>query len=98
MRAYTTLRELVRSCGATLIEEDLSPEVAGSAQAVFLGCSNTKFRFVWDARENCGFLQPEGTGEKEPVQAAVVHKPTGANFSNLHEFLVTAERLATGAH
>ena len=97
MRAYTTLRELVRNCGGTLIEEHMNADVGGSAQAVFLSRSEARFRFVWDGKENCGFLQPDGAGEKWQGQAAVVRKPAGANFSNLHEFLTVAERLAEDA-
>jgi hypothetical protein len=98
MRAYLTLRELVRNCGGSLIEEHVDPKAGGSAHAVFQGQSNTRFRFVWDGKENSGFLQPEGGDQKWLGQTAIVRKPTGANFSNLHEFLKTAERLTGELH
>jgi hypothetical protein len=98
VRAYTTLRELVRSCGGTLIEEHMNADARGSAQAVFASRSKAKFRFVWDGKESCGFLQPDGADAKSQGQPAVVRKPAGANFCNLHEFLTAAERLSEDVH
>jgi hypothetical protein len=60
--AYTSLRELLRGVGATLVEDQLNPEVFGSAYAVFVGRSGARFRLVWDGKESCGFLQSHGAG------------------------------------
>ena len=57
MRDYATLRDAIQHLGATLIEEHLAPESFGSACAVFKGVSGHTFRFVWDGKEEYGFLQ-----------------------------------------
>ena len=97
MRAYTTLRELVKNCGGRLTEEQVNPDPAGTAQAVFIGRSSTRFRLLWDGRRQCGHLQAQGESAQWQDTGPVVNKPAGANFSNLHEFLAVAERLAGDA-
>jgi hypothetical protein len=97
MRAYTTLRELIRNCGGKLAEEQFNPDPAGTAQAVFVGRSSARYRLLWDGRQQRGRLQVQVEAAQWQDRGPEVHKPARANFSNLHEFLATAERLAGDA-
>jgi hypothetical protein len=96
MRAYTSLRELVRGAGGTLVEEHLHPESFGSAYGVFAGHSGAKFRLVWDGKESCGYLQAQVAPEQWKDKGPVVRERIGAKFTNLSEFLATAEHLVAG--
>jgi hypothetical protein len=93
MRAYTSLREIVRGVGGTLVEEHLNPEAFGSAYAVFAGRSGDQFRLVWDGKESYGFLQAQASPEEWKDQGPIVRERFGGKFSNLPEFLATAEEL-----
>jgi hypothetical protein len=93
MRAYTSLREIVRGAGGTLVEEHLSPEVFGSAYAVFVSRSGGQFRLVWDGKESYGLLQAQASSEEWKDQGTIVRKRHGGKFSNLPEFLATVEGL-----
>jgi len=95
MRAYTTLRELVKSAGSTLVEEHLHPESFGSAYAVFVGHAGAKFRVVWDGKEGCGFLQAESPNQEWKDTGPYVRERLGQSFSDLPEFLAMVERLAS---
>lgn len=93
MRAYTALREIVLGVGGTLVDEHLSPEVFGSAYAVFAGRSGKQFRLVWDGKESYGFLQAQASPEEWKDQGPIVRERLGGKFSNFPEFLATAEGL-----
>jgi hypothetical protein len=95
MHAYTTLRELVKGVGATLVEEQLNPEVFGSAYGVFVGRSGASFRLVWDGKDSCGFLQSLTAGGEWEDKGPLVRERTRSDFTNLREFLATAEALVT---
>ena len=97
MRAYTTLRELIKNCGGRLTEEQFNPDAGGTAEAVFVGRSSARYRLLWDGRQQRGHLQAQGEGAQWHDLGPVVHKPARANFSNLHEFLAVAERLGGDA-
>jgi hypothetical protein len=96
VRAYTSLREIVRGAGGTLVEEHLNPEIFGSAYAIFVGRSGEQFRLVWDGKESCGFLQTQASSEEWKDQSPIVRERLGGKFSNLPEFLTTAEGLVAG--
>ena len=95
MRAYSLLRELVRDCGGMLVEEQPRDRNARHLCALFEGRTHTRFRMCWDRKEERGTLQVRGPGDNEwlPLGPAV-RKGRQPPYTNLHEFMVTAERLA----
>jgi len=95
MHAYSTLREVVRGAGGSLVEEHLHPEAFGSAYAVFAG-HGPRFRLVWDGKESYGLLQVETTSGQWKDQGPLVRERLGGNFSEMPAFLATAERLIAG--
>lgn len=94
MRSYALLRELVRDCGATLVaEEPGDQKKARHLVAVFEGRTHTRFRLSWDRKEDHGVLEvPDGGDAWLPI-GPTVRKGRRPPYSNLHEFMVTAERL-----
>ena len=98
MRSYTLLRELVRDCGGTLLEEqpkDIKDKKAHIIYALFEGRTNTRVRMCWDRKEERGTLQVQGPGGDEWLPLGPeVSKGRRPPYSNLYEFMVTAERLA----
>ncbi len=98
MGAYAMLRELVRDCGGTLIEDQAGAKENGPHCALFVGRTNIRFRMCWDKKEKRAILEvlrPGGTWE---VQGPEVRKKKGTSFTNLQEFFATAERLAGRRH
>ncbi|MFO7690717.1 MAG: hypothetical protein R6W83_09240 [Cryobacterium sp.] len=96
MRTYSSIREVVRGTGATLVEEHLHPEAFGSAYGVFVGRAGARFRLVWDGKEGLGFLQLLVAPDEWKNQGPTVRERVGSKFSNLPQFLATAESLAEG--
>jgi hypothetical protein len=94
MRAYEWLRELVKDCGGVLVDEEINPKNAGPTLAVFSGRAGNRFRFAWDRKRKTGLLQVEGEKGVWIDQEPVIVKTPGATYSNLHDFMVKAERLA----
>lgn len=98
MRSYALLRELVRDCGGTLVEEqpkDAKDKKSRHLCALFEGRTHTLFRMCWDRKEERGTLQVQGPGENEWIPLGPhVRKGNLPPYTNLHEFMVTAERLA----
>ena len=95
MRAYSLLRELVRDCGGTLVEEQPRDRKARHLCALFEGQTHTRFRMCWDRKEERGTLQVRGPGGDEWLPLGpTVRKGRQPPYTNLHEFMVTAERLA----
>jgi hypothetical protein len=95
MRAYALLRELVRDCGGILVEERPKDRKARQLCALFEGRTHTRFRMCWDRKDGHGILQVQGPGESEWLQLGPkVRKGRMPPYSNLHEFMVTAERLS----
>jgi hypothetical protein len=93
MRSYELLRELVRDCGGTLVEDQAEGRSAKRLCAVFVGRTNIRYRLCWDKKEASATLQVLGPGAKWE-NACVVRKRNGASYSNMRAFLETAERLA----
>ena len=56
MHPYTMLKKIVEESGAILSEEDVRPDVFGSAWAVYSRGQN-RIRLVWDGKDGCGVLQ-----------------------------------------
>ena len=96
MRAYSSLREIVRGTGALLVEERLNSEAFGSAYAIFSG-RGPRFRLVWDGKEGYGLLQAEAPAGEWTDQGPLVREHSGGSFSDMPSFLATAERLVAGA-
>jgi hypothetical protein len=94
MGAYAVLRELIRDCGGTLIEDQAGAKENGPHCAVFVGRTNIRFRLCWDKREKRACLEVLRPDGKWEVQRPEVRKKKGTSFTNLHEFFATAERLA----
>ena len=93
LRSYTLLRELVRDCGGTLVEDRLDGGYAAHACATFVGTTNIRYRLRWDIKEGFGMLQvaaPDGTWE-DVIGAR--KKQTGS-YTNFRAFIEAAERLA----
>ncbi|WP_024930068.1 hypothetical protein [Methylophilus sp. OH31] len=57
MSEYTVIRDAIQELGASVTEEQMQPEIFGSAYCVFEGTNHTSFRLVWDGKEGYGFLQ-----------------------------------------
>lgn len=95
MHAYSSLREVVRGAGGTLVEEHLDPEAFGSAYAVFAG-RGPRFRLVWDGKESYGLLQVESAPGQWKDQGPLVRERLGGSFSEMPNFLDTVERLVAG--
>lgn len=93
MRSYESLRELVASTGASLVEDHLHPESFGSAYCIFRGAVGGMFRLVWDGKEACGFLEANTGGDEWKLEGPIVRERVGVKFSNLPEFLAAAKRL-----
>jgi hypothetical protein len=93
MRSYALLRELVRDCGGTLVEDQLDGKNAKRRCAVFVGRTNIRYRLCWDKKESCGTLQVLGPDANWEI-ASIVRKRNGASYTNLRSFMDTAERLA----
>ncbi|TXI47536.1 hypothetical protein [Methylophilus sp.] len=65
MREYSTIRDAIKSLGATVAEEHLQPEFfGGSAYCVFNANQGSQFRLVWDGKEGYGFLQSATSPEQ----------------------------------
>lgn len=96
MQAYSTLREVVRGAGGTLMEEHLNPEAFGYAYAIFSG-RGPQFRLVWDGKESYGLLQVETASGQWKDKGPLVRERFGGNFSDMPAFLAMAERLVAGA-
>jgi len=98
MRSYALLRELVRDCGGTLVEEqpqDVTDKKSRNLYALFEGSTHNRFRMCWDRKEERGALEVQGPGEGEWIPLGPqVRKGRMPPYTNLHEFMVTAERLA----
>jgi len=98
MRSYALLRELVRDCGGTLVEElpdDAKDKKSRHLCALFEGRTHTRFRMCWDRKDESGTLQIQGPGDNEWVPLGPrVRRGKMPPYTNLHEFMVTAERLA----
>ena len=95
MRSYTLLRELVRDCGAVLVDEQpADPKKARHLTATFEGRTHTRFRMCWDRKEDWGTLQVLGPDGAWLALGPQVRKGKLPPYSNLYEFMVTAERLA----
>jgi hypothetical protein len=95
MRSYALLRELVRDCGGTLVDEQPRDKKARHLCALFEGHTHTRFRLCWDRKEKHGTLQVQGPGDNEWLPLGPdVRRGKLPPYSNLHEFMVTAERLA----
>lgn len=93
LRSYALLRELVRDCGGTLLEDQVDSRTATSACATFVGCTNIRYRLRWDGIEDSGMLQvqaPAGTWEDV---VGTRKKPTGS-YTNFRALIDAAERLA----
>ncbi len=94
MRSYALLRELVRDCGAALLAEERSDETKPRRLvAVFEGHTHTRFRLSWDRKEELGVLEVPGSGDEWLPIGPSVHKGRCPPYSNLYDFMVTAERL-----
>ena len=95
MRSYALLRELVRDCGGNLVNEAPADKKSRHLCAFFEGRTHTRFRMCWDRKDEQGILEVQGPGEGEWIALGPkVHKGRQPPYSNLHEFMVTAERLA----
>ena len=57
MTEYEFLRNTIQNFGTMIFEEKLEPEIFGSAYCVFVALDGTKFRLVWDGKEEYAFLQ-----------------------------------------
>lgn len=95
MHAYSSLREVVRGAGGTLVEEHLNPEAFGSAYAVFAG-RGRRFRLVWDGKESNGLLQVESASGQWEDRGPLVRERGGGSFSEMPTFLATVECLVGG--
>ena len=98
MRSYALLRELVRDCGGKLLEEhpnDPKDKKSRHVYALFEGRTHTRFRMCWDREKERGALQVQSPGRDEWVPLGPeVQKKKQPPYTNLYEFMVTAERLA----
>ena len=95
MHSYSTLREVVRGAGGTLVEEHLCPDAFCSAYAVFAGCG-PRFRLVWDGKENYGLLQVQSAPGQWKDRGPLVRERVGESFSDMPAFLATVGRLVAG--
>lgn len=93
MHEYSTLRELVKGTGAILIEEQLSPDVFGSAYAVFSCGNDGRFRLVWDGKDGCGFLQGSAAGSQWEAVGPVIPEGHIESVSLISAFLKACEAL-----
>ncbi len=81
MHEFFILKEAVQGLGIEATEEELHPDVFGSAYCVFDSGCHPVFRLVWDGKDGIGFLQirnsvgtwadtgpevPEGAGPSSP--------------------------------
>ena|SRR5450631_229870 len=67
MHPYTMLRTIVEECSsATLFDENLQPDVFGSAWAVYR-LRTTTLRLVWDGKDGLGYLQCDRNGAWDDV-------------------------------
>lgn len=96
MHEYSTIRDAIKSLGATVAEEHLQPEFFGSAYCVFNANQNSQFRLVWDGKEGYGFLQsatsPEHWQDISP-HVSGVSNPQAPKFV---ELLSIAKALING--
>jgi hypothetical protein len=91
MREYTVIRDEVSKLGATLVEEHLHPQSFGSAYCVFAGRTGKQFRFVWDGKEEYGFLEfPSGDGSWSHTKP-FVNDVSNPKFGRFAELLAIAQ-------
>lgn len=94
MHSYTLLRELVRDCGAVLVEEARADEKSRQVCALFEGNTHTRFRMCWDKKEKRAQLQAQGPEDKWISIGPQVRKLNRGSYENLRAFLDAAERLS----
>lgn len=93
LRSYTLLRELVRDCGGTLIEDRVDSANATCAYSTFVGRTNNRYRLRWNIKERFGMLQVAASDSNWEDVVEVHKNPTGS-YTNFRPFIEAAERLA----
>ena len=94
VRAYSLLRELVRDCGATLVEEKVVGKDSSHLHAEYEGAAKVRFRLCWDRREKRGVIQVRGPDKEWQDSGPEVRKTKSVPYTNLHAFMAHAEALA----
>ena len=92
MREYEAIRDVVLKAGGLLQEEHVTADHFGSAYAVF-GRDGSRFRVVWDGKEEYGLIQTETENSGWKDRHPIVRKRFGGNLSEIEEFTTLAKQL-----
>jgi hypothetical protein len=96
MTEYEYLRNAIQNFGALISEEKLQPEIFGSAYCAFVALNGTKFRLVWDGKEEYAFLQFINVNNSWEDFDPRVNSVSNLQSPKLIKFLNIAKSLAQG--
>jgi len=83
MNPYTFLKSIVEELGFTPKEEELHPEVFGSAWVIY-ATQSAQLRLVWDGKDGVGFLEcrSHATGKWEAISEIMTEGDVEGNPKN----------------
>lgn len=96
MTEYKFLRNAIQNFGAMISEEKLQPDVFGSAYCILVALDATKFRLVWDGKEEYVFLQFSNLNSLWEDLDPRVNSVSNLKSPKLIKFLSIAKSLAQG--